>query len=78
VGIHPSGEKRPGWTADDQRTTLVLLVKGHFVVHLTEGDASLTDQGGYVVWVPGIDHSWEAVSDSIVLTVRWPSLYIAR
>ena len=26
-GIHPVGDKRPEWTADDQRTTLVLLVQ---------------------------------------------------
>ena len=25
---HPAGDKRPEWTADDQRTTLVLLVAG--------------------------------------------------
>ena len=25
-GIHPADEKRAGWTADEQRTTLVLLV----------------------------------------------------
>ncbi len=73
-GIHPAGEKRPEWTADDQRTTLVLLVAGHFVVHLTEGTVTMTRQGDYVVWGQGIDHSWEAVSDSVVLTVRWPSL----
>jgi quercetin dioxygenase-like cupin family protein len=72
-GIHPAGEKRPNWTADDQRTTLVLLVEGHFVVHLSDGSATLTRQGDYVVWGPGIDHSWEAVSDSVVITVRWPS-----
>ncbi len=29
-GIHPAGDKRPEWTADDQRTTLVLLVEGNF------------------------------------------------
>jgi hypothetical protein len=27
-GIHPAGEKRHAWTADDQRTTLVLMVQG--------------------------------------------------
>jgi quercetin dioxygenase-like cupin family protein len=72
-GIHPAGEKRSDWTADDQRTTLVLLVDGNFRVDLTEGPVALVQQGDYAVWGPGIDHSWEAVSDSIVVTVRWPS-----
>jgi hypothetical protein len=73
-GIHPAGEKRSEWTADDHRTTMVLLVEGHFVVHLTEGSAAMTRQGDYIIWGPGIDHSWEALSDSVVITVRWPSL----
>jgi quercetin dioxygenase-like cupin family protein len=70
---HPAGDKRPEWTADDRRTTLVLLVDGHFRVQLTEGSATLVRQGDYILWGPGIDHTWEALEDSIVLTVRWPS-----
>jgi quercetin dioxygenase-like cupin family protein len=72
-GIHPTGEKRTEWTRDDQRTTLVLLVDGNFIVTLTEGSAQLTQQGDYAVWGPGIDHFWEAEEDSVVITVRWPS-----
>ncbi|WP_433869266.1 signal peptidase I [Saccharopolyspora sp. CA-218241] len=72
-GIHPAGEKRPDWTNDDQRTTMLLLVEGNFRLHLTEGIADLVKQGDYVVWGPGIDHFWEAITDSVVVTVRWPS-----
>jgi quercetin dioxygenase-like cupin family protein len=72
-GIHPAGEKRAEWTADDQRTTLVLLVQGSFRIDLTESSVTLARQGDYVLWGPGIDHWWEALSDSVVVTVRWPS-----
>jgi quercetin dioxygenase-like cupin family protein len=72
-GIHSAGEKRPEWTADDQRTTLVLMVEGSFRIDLTGGSVTLDKQGDYVVWGPGIDHTWEALSDSVVITVRWPS-----
>jgi len=72
-GIHPAGDKRPEWTTDDQRTTMVLLIEGHFIVHLTSDSVKLNRQGDYAVWGPGIDHSWEAEEHSIVLTVRWPS-----
>ena len=73
-GVHPAGDKRPQWTADDQRTTLLLLVQGHFRLELTEGSVVLNRQGDYAVWGPGIDHFWEAISDSVVITVRWPSV----
>lgn len=72
-GIHSAGEKRPEWTSDDQRTTMLLLVQGNFRVDLTEGRATLSEQGDYAVWGPGIDHAWEAITDSVVITVRWPS-----
>ena len=73
-GTHPAGDQRPDWTSDDQRTTLVLLVSGRFCLDLTTGSFTLARQGDYVTWGPGIDHSWRAEEDSIVITVRWPSL----
>ncbi len=72
-GIHPPGDKRPEWTADDQRTAMVILVSGKFRIDLTETSVTLERQGDYLVWGPGIDHAWEAITDSIVITVRWPS-----
>ena len=72
-GTHPAGDKRPEWTADDQRTTLVLLVEGNFRVDTTDGSKTMTRQGDYIMWGPGVDHSWEALEDSVVMTVRWPS-----
>ena len=72
-GIHPAGDKRAEWTADDQRTTLVFHVSGRFRIDLTEGSFTLERKGDYLVWGPGIDHSWEALTDAVVVTVRWPS-----
>jgi hypothetical protein len=72
-GIHPIGDKRAAWSADDQRTILVLLIEGTFRVDLTEGSVTMARQGDYLLWGPGIDHSWEALAPSVVLTVRWPS-----
>ena len=72
-GVHPAGDKRPEWTADDQRTTLLMLVEGTFKLDLTEGSVTLARQGDYATWGPGIDHTWEAITDAVVITVRWPS-----
>jgi hypothetical protein len=49
-GIHPAGEKRAAWTSGDQRTTLVLLVSGHFKVDLEVASFILERQGDYLVW----------------------------
>ncbi|SED56661.1 hypothetical protein SAMN05216532_4959 [Streptomyces sp. 2231.1] len=73
-GIHPAGEQRLQWVSDDQRTAMLLLVSGKFRLDLSVGSVVLERQGDYVVWGPGIDHSWQAVEDSVVVTVRWPSL----
>ena len=73
-GTHPAGQRRSGWTADEQRTTLVLLVTGRFRVDLSLGSVVLERQGDYAVWGPGVDHTWNAEIDSVVVTVRWPSL----
>jgi len=73
-GIHPAGQERPAWTSGEVRTTMVILVSGRFYVNLTVGKVLLDRQGDYAVWGPGIDHSWKAEGDSVVITVRWPSL----
>jgi hypothetical protein len=33
-----------------------------------------TESGDYVVWAPGVSHTYRAEVDSVVITVRWPSL----
>jgi quercetin dioxygenase-like cupin family protein len=63
-------DHRPG----QQRTTLVLLVSGRHRVDLSTGVVVLQRPGDYVVWGPGIDHTWQTEEDSVVITVRWPSL----
>lgn len=73
-GIHKAGEQRTEWVTGDKRTTLVLLVQGRFHVKFRDGDVPLIRQGDYLVWGPGTDHSWKAITDSVVVTVRWPSL----
>jgi hypothetical protein len=70
---HPTGDTRHDWASDDHRTTLVMLIDGEFRIDLTAGTSVLRRSGDYVMWGPGIDHSWTALSDSTVLTVRWPS-----
>ncbi|GII23187.1 signal peptidase I [Planosporangium mesophilum] len=73
-GTHPAGQQRDAWYTDEQRTTMLLLISGRFRLDLSVGSVVLERQGDYVVWGPGIDHSWQAEEDSVVVTVRWPSI----
>jgi quercetin dioxygenase-like cupin family protein len=73
-GIHPAGEGRDTWQTEEQRTTVLLLIKGRFRLDLTVGTFVLQKEGDYAVWGPGIDHSWHAEEDTIIVTIRWPSV----
>jgi hypothetical protein len=73
-GSHPAGDEREAWHDDEARTTLLLLIEGRFRINLSVADHVLAHPGDYAMWGPGIGHSWRAEQDSIVVTVRWPSL----
>lgn len=71
---HPAGDQRDEWVTGETRTTLLLLVEGRFRITLSTGEFLMTAPGDYATWGPGIDHIYRAEADSIVVTVRWPSI----
>ncbi|MGW4642463.1 signal peptidase I [Sphaerisporangium sp. NPDC004334] len=73
-GVHARGDERAEWVRGEKRTALLILVRGRFRVELPGRSVLLAEQGDYVVWGRGVDHSWYAEEDSVVITVRWPSL----
>ncbi|MBK3564220.1 signal peptidase I [Streptomyces sp. MBT62] len=73
-GTHPQGDERLEWVRGDERTALLVLVSGRFRVEFPERSVLLEQQGDYVVWGPGVDHSWFAEEESVLVTVRWPSV----
>jgi hypothetical protein len=72
-GVHPAGEQRPGWVTDDPRSILSVLVSGRFRIDLPDRSVVLAKQGDYVVF-HGVNHTWQAEEESVVVSVRWPSL----
>jgi glyoxylate utilization-related uncharacterized protein len=72
-GVHPAGDERTNWVDTETRTTVVLLIAGRFRVELSHGTYVLREPGDYIMWGPGIAHSWRAEEDSVVVTIRWPS-----
>ena len=74
-GVHPAGDRRAAWATGEVRTALLVLIRGEFDIELRDRTVLLRSPGDYVVWGPGQDHSWHAwVPDTVVLTVRWPSV----
>ncbi|POX58767.1 signal peptidase I [Streptomyces sp. Ru62] len=73
-GVHPRGDERAQWVTGEERTALLVLISGRFRVELPGRSVVLAQQGDYVVWGRGVDHSWFAEEESVVLTVRWPSV----
>jgi quercetin dioxygenase-like cupin family protein len=69
-----AGAKRDGWVTGETRTTLGIIVSGSFRYQFRDKSITLSNQGDYVMWGPGVDHSWEAVTDCLVITIRWPSI----
>jgi len=73
-GVHARGERRAAWATGETRTALLILISGGFHVELRDRTVVLTEPGDYVLWGPGQDHSWLATDETVVVTVRWPSL----
>jgi hypothetical protein len=73
-GVHPPGDERETWATAETRTALLVLISGRFRLRFPEGDVVLAEQGDYVVWHAGVDHSWVSEEASVVITIRWPSI----
>jgi hypothetical protein len=78
-GIHKDGEKRVRPWAAGHATTISVLIKGALRVTFY-GErlqvVMLQKEGDYVVFTPDAVHSWEAIGDTLVLSVRFPSVEI--
>jgi hypothetical protein len=72
-GVHPQGEQRAQWVTREERTSLHVLISGRFWIEVPGESILLAEQGDYVV-LHQIGHSWRAEEDSVLLSVRWPSV----
>lgn len=72
-GFHPQGDERAKWVTAETRTALIVLVSGRFRLNFRDRSVLLAERGDYVVF-SGVDHSWYAEEESIILGVRWPSI----
>jgi hypothetical protein len=81
-GIHPDGEKRAHPWANGNGTTVSILIGGGLRVAFHVGTSphmvTLEKQGDYIVFGPNVVHSWEAIGDTLVLSVRFPSVEVQQ
>lgn len=81
-GIHPDGERRSQPWAHQHATTISVLIEGALKLTFHIGDSRqeviLRTKGDYVIFGPEAVHSWEAIGDTIVLSVRFPSVEIGE
>ncbi|MCX6729889.1 MAG: signal peptidase I [Candidatus Portnoybacteria bacterium] len=62
------------WSKSNYAKTIAILVHGEFIMSFQNQDVVLKKEGDYVIWGPGIVHMGKAVKDTVLITLRWPSL----
>lgn len=70
---HPRGDARPEWSPASSVRTVNVLIRGCFVLVFPEREVTLAREGDFVLFGPGVPHSFRSLEESLVLTVRWPS-----
>lgn len=75
-GVHLASERRKSSGAPDARVkTLSVLIDGQFTADFKEcGQIHWDREGDYFFWTHNLPHSAEMLKDTIVLTLRWPSM----
>ncbi len=77
-GQHPKGDRRPSFAASRFGGTISLLISGRFLLKLiVDGETReilLSTPGDYTAFGAGIPHSWEALEESLVISIRFPSI----
>lgn len=67
------GTQRTEWSVNKTAHTMSLIISGSFKI-IFEDDEFVLGAGEYFLSKPTIPHKYEVLEDSLILTVRWPSL----
>jgi len=75
----PSGEEKP-FEGNYSARSMSILIKGSFEFQFKRGRqikrVLLKKRGDYVIWLPNVQHrGYSHTKDTIMLTLRWPSLH---
>jgi hypothetical protein len=68
-----AGDKSDKRAQPKDGTTLVLLVSGRLRLAFADGEVLLERPSDYALWNGGVEHTWTAEADSVVVAFRSPS-----
>jgi hypothetical protein len=75
---HPKGKTNGGFAKNKTARTLSVLISGKFRLTFRQGESTeevvLQKPGDFALWEPGVGHDWVAEADTVMMTVRWPSV----
>jgi hypothetical protein len=79
-GLHPDGDTRSQPWANGNGATIAVLIRGtlRLCFHLDDSrhEVTLAKEGDYVVYGPDVVHSWQAIGETLVLSIRFPSVEV--
>lgn len=72
--VHKSRNVHDGFSINHVATSMAVLIYGRHRMEFQDSYVILENPGDYVLWGPGVMHSWTTLKDSAVLSLRWPSI----
>jgi len=75
-GNHQKGESKSAVASSAKSKSLCILISGKISLSFPDHNESviLQHRGDYVFWDKGVSHRWSVLENSLVLTIRWPSI----
>lgn len=75
---HKGACNQHGAVANRAAHTLTILIYGRFRLTFASdgkvGSVLLSAPGDFALWVPGVAHDWLAEEETLLVSVRWPSI----
>jgi len=72
-GTAKTGWVRKEWALAVEQQSISILISGECVTIFPDEEVEMKRSGDYVLW-QNIPHSFRAITDCTVLTIRWPSV----
>lgn len=72
--VHHKDATNGAFVVNKHATSMALLISGRHRIEFGRTSVVLETPGDYVIWGPGVPHSWTALTSTTILSVRWPSL----